>query len=168
MFCDHLGVGSHNCDHTEEAGVICQSKTQLNFFIPLSMLVNYTHTFNLLSNRGTISTLHFVFLGCANGDIRLRGGVSDTEGRVEICYNSTWGTVCDNMWGPTNAGVACRQLGFSSTGISVIINLQWVTKKMEMSISHRSNTIFLSLFWPGSWIHLARRCSMYRQRNQTV
>ena len=70
-----------------------------------------------------------MLLGCANGDIRLRGGVSDTEGRVEICYNSTWGTVCDNMWGPTNAGVACRQLGFSSTGISVIINLQWVTKK---------------------------------------
>ena len=117
VFCDHLGVGSHNRDHTEEAGVICQSKTQLNLFVPLSMLVNYTHTFNLLSNRGTISTLHFVFLGCANGDIRLRGGVSDTEGQVEICYNSTWGTVCDNMWGPTNAGVACRQLGFSSTGI---------------------------------------------------
>ena len=54
---------------------------------------------------------------CANGDIRLRGGVNDTEGRVEICYNSTWGTVCDNMWGAINAGVACRQLGFSSTGV---------------------------------------------------
>ena len=54
---------------------------------------------------------------CANGDIRLRGGMNDTEGRVEVCYNSTWGTVCDNMWGPTNAGVACRQLGFSSTGM---------------------------------------------------
>ena len=55
--------------------------------------------------------------GGVNGDIRLCGGVNDTEGRVEICYNSTWGTVCDNMWGPTNAGVACRQLGFSSTGM---------------------------------------------------
>ena len=60
-------------------------------------------------------------LGCADGSIRLRGGVNDTEGRVEICYNSTWGTVCDNMWGPINAGVACRQLGFSSTGISQVI-----------------------------------------------
>ena len=55
---------------------------------------------------------------CANGDIRLRGGVNDAEGRVEICYNATWGTVCDNMWGPANADVVCRQLGFSSTGTS--------------------------------------------------
>ena len=43
VFCPNNGVGKHNCDHTEEAGVICQSKTQLNLFIPLSMLVNYTH-----------------------------------------------------------------------------------------------------------------------------
>ena len=57
------------------------------------------------------------FIACANGDIRLSGGVNDTEGRVEICYNATWGTVCDNMWGSTNADVVCRQLGFSSTGI---------------------------------------------------
>ena len=57
------------------------------------------------------------FIACANGDIRLRGGVNDTEGRIEICYNATWGTVCDNMWEPINDGVACRQLGFSSTGM---------------------------------------------------
>ena len=54
---------------------------------------------------------------CANGDIRLSGGGDDAEGRVEICYNATWGTVCDNMWGPTNADVVCRQLGFSSSGL---------------------------------------------------
>ena len=60
-------------------------------------------------------------IACANGDIRLRGdGVNDTEGQVEICYNATWGTVCDNMWGPTNADVVCRQLGFSSTGVSQV------------------------------------------------
>ena len=59
-------------------------------------------------------------LVCANGDIRLSGGVNDYEGLVEICYNATWGTVCDNMWGPTNAKVACRQLGFSSTGMSQV------------------------------------------------
>ena len=66
------------------------------------------------------SLIVFLYIACANGDIRLSGGGDDTEGGVEICYNATWGTVCDNMWGPINADVTCRQLGFSSTGASKV------------------------------------------------
>ena len=46
----------------------------------------------------------------SNGEVRLDGHKS-TEGRVEICYNGEWGTVCDNNWGPPDAKVVCRQLG---------------------------------------------------------
>ena len=55
-------------------------------------------------------------LTCTNGDIRLRGGMNMSEGRVEICDNNMWGTVCDDLWGPLDANVACGQLGFASTG----------------------------------------------------
>ena len=55
-------------------------------------------------------------LACTNGDIRLRGGMNSSEGRVEICDNNRWGTVCDDLWGPLDANVACGQLGFASTG----------------------------------------------------
>lgn len=37
-------------------------------------------------------------------------------GRLEICNNNVWGTICDDFFGALDAQVACRQLGFSTTG----------------------------------------------------
>ena len=48
------------------------------------------------------------------GAIRLAGGALPNEGRVEVCLNSRWGTVCDDAWGTVDANVACRQLGYSA------------------------------------------------------
>lgn len=37
-------------------------------------------------------------------------GSNPLEGRVEICINNAWGTVCDNHFGQDDADVICNQL----------------------------------------------------------
>ena len=45
--------------------------------------------------------------------IRLAGGRSDQEGRVEIKLNKGWGLICGDGWSLFEAAVVCRQLGLS-------------------------------------------------------
>ena len=59
---------------------------------------------------------------CSDGELRLVGGSDNVqtgtrEGRVEICINNAWGTICNNLFRKQDAGVVCEQLeGFQRDG----------------------------------------------------
>ena len=58
----------------------------------------------------------FVFVGFP---LRLADGNNVGEGRVEIFFDNSWATVCDDGWDNTDATVVCKQLGFSTSGSAV-------------------------------------------------
>ena len=59
---------------------------------------------------------------CDHGEVRVVP-VSQTlnQGRVEICIDSNWGTVCSDGWDNDDAAVVCNQLGYGRDGKIVSI-----------------------------------------------
>ena len=55
-------------------------------------------------------------------ELRLVGGDTPYEGRVEICIDNEWSSICDigdnyyYYWNNYEASVACRQLGYLGSG----------------------------------------------------
>ena len=60
-------------------------------------------------------------VSCTEGRVRLLNGYLPGEGRVEICINNAWGTVCDDGWDDADASVVCRRLGYYSIGMCILI-----------------------------------------------
>ena len=54
---------------------------------------------------------------CTNGAVRLADGIIDQEGRVEVCVEGVWGSICDSGWDKTDAHVICQQLEYAELGM---------------------------------------------------
>ena len=68
---------------------------------------------------------------CTHGDLRIASRTDDSndlfsEGRLEVCVNRVWGTICDTAYGTRDAHVACGQLGYDGEGTYIQMHLYWM------------------------------------------
>ena len=107
-----------SCSGTEQSLLDCY-KYPINCY-SLHYYFYYTH--GGVTCQSIIYFYFFVYLfvyfvvKCKHGDIRLAGTSYSTIGRVEVCLNGTWGTICSNSFDDKDASVVCKQLGYSPYG----------------------------------------------------
>lgn len=67
------------------------------------------------SQSSTIIAIHHLEpVDCEEGAIRLAGGKIDQEGRVEVCNNGVWGSICSASFDTVDGHVICKDLGYKS------------------------------------------------------
>lgn len=58
---------------------------------------------------------------CSRGMVRLVNGSNELEGRLEICINNAWGTVCQQGFSSDDARIVCINLGLLNDTSNVVV-----------------------------------------------
>ena len=97
---------------------------------------------------------------CTNGTIRLVGGSTPYKGRVEVCVEGCWGTVCGVDFDAMDASVVCRALGlpaFGMTSVDIqlksIIHVQCVYEILHNSFHRNCHDDVWIWIWTYMAVH---------------
>ena len=58
---------------------------------------------------------------CNETDVGLVDGLIPGEGKVKICINGTWNSVCSRSWDISDATVVCQQLGYDECKYTLLL-----------------------------------------------
>ncbi|KAF0300654.1 Protein bark beetle [Amphibalanus amphitrite] len=70
--------------------------------------------------------------------VRLVGGRTEREGRLQVLIDNEWGTVCSRGWSILNAALVCRQMGW------VLNPLDWQMTRTEMPLEGLDSRVMMS------------------------
>ena len=125
--CTYNQFAGYYCSNYDDASVICQCKASLYIVLHvlppcLSVVTDVTYS------------------NCSNGAVRLTGGSNQYEGRVELCVNGVWGSVCDSGWDNREASTVCRQLGYQ--GLCFLAKYIDQLVSVFIASSYKTNSFF--------------------------
>ena len=115
--CPHNMLTQTSCGPFSDAGIVCQGETAIHDKLSEPLMTRY-----LLFTADTTSAG-----SCSDSELQLANRTDDYDdwtrrGRVEICINNAWGTVCDTSFSVPDALVACNQLtGFQREGQCILL-----------------------------------------------
>ena len=55
--------------------------------------------------------------------MRLVDGSTEYDGRVEICINQVWGSICSYNWDYREVSIVCKQLGYNNNYVHTMYSL---------------------------------------------
>ncbi|XP_030620921.1 lysyl oxidase homolog 3A [Chanos chanos] len=192
--CPHKSITSENCKHAEDASVKCnvpymgyekmirltggrsRFEGRVEIMTPNS---SGQKAWGLICGEGWTSREAMVAcrqlgLGYASSGLRIRivGGRTTHEGRVEVKVGSRWGVVCSEGWTTREAMVACRQLGlgyslhpitetwyWDSSNITEMVMSGVKCKGDEMTLAHCQHHRAVSCKKAGSQFSAGVICS---------
>ncbi|XP_019861045.1 PREDICTED: scavenger receptor cysteine-rich domain superfamily protein-like, partial [Amphimedon queenslandica] len=183
VICRQLGYSSYgampmyNC-FTE--GQLLFGITSIDCTGSENHILNCTHNGPALYNceshndAGVICQETVVVSNCTDGELRLVDGSGPHEGRVEVCVNQVWGTICSIGWSNEDANVICKQLGYLPFGGKARINSQYGpgagpilmasvdcsgSEESILECSHRSCDIFSCSHYSDAGVTCERNCT---------
>ncbi|XP_017770765.1 PREDICTED: uncharacterized protein LOC108558378 isoform X2 [Nicrophorus vespilloides] len=121
--CDFAGWGVHNCGPSEAVGIVCKTPLEVcpkghwqckggKECVSLKFICDGVYDCSDYSDEDDS-------LCDAPVTLRLVNGTSRNEGRVEIKYHGTWGTICDDDFNDDAAKIVCRELGYRGSAFVV-------------------------------------------------
>ena len=105
------GISGRSTGDKTLYGITCSGQSGIRFIQDCSFSVLSGYSAGSCSLQSEMVVGCYESANCRAGDVRLVGGNSASEGRVELCAQGLWGAISTSSWDLNDARVVCRQLG---------------------------------------------------------